>query len=510
MPASCLRRLVYTKETDGHRKMQIRMASPSEMVLSDDEMRRLDVGGDDDHHDHDSGGRVTLPNDAMRRRNSRVVVTGIGREMLVKTLYSLLSTADVHVDGVYRYENALPATTATGGKENMTTTGVIVEYVHPWQATQALMWFDNLDVGRGNVMSIRRWMEEDGVVSLENRLPREGGGYAVAAESMMPPGHQMGDASRATTDMGIKRTQGAHTHHEQQRSTWIKQRQDRIPPSVDDTPVYAGEGNDSFYRSSTTINNNVPHTQTGVVRVDVDENTIAHAQHNHYRGDTRSMGASRAMISPNCIPLGSKSWNANRRGKTFGDGWYPETRPYAHLRTKSEVVFRVLQRNEAMSNKLFVGNLPKTRHGNRELTLEDLCEYFGNKYGEIADAVIVCDKTTSALRGFAYVTFVNKDSLDRVLADGNKHYIQNSKEAVIEADCNKAKKNTFSKKSHKSQELLKRRRIQERDTPTQTSNAPDGQDAHAFIESDCHPSDHDSEYDGRAKVRRTSSSSCEM
>ena len=200
MPASCLRRLVYTTENDGQRKTQIRMASPSEMmkVMRDDERRKLDEASDDNG---DSDERVTLSSDAMRRRNSRVVVTGIGREMLVSTLYSLLSTADVHVDGVYRCDE--PATTTTTmedagreGKNNNATSVVIVEYVHPWQATQALIWFDNLDVGRGNIMSVRRWMEKDGVVRLENRLHRE------CRHAVISPNRQIGNASHAIAGKG--------------------------------------------------------------------------------------------------------------------------------------------------------------------------------------------------------------------------------------------------------------------------------------------------------------------
>ena len=205
MPASCLRRLVYTTENDGQRKTQIRMASPSEMmkVMRDEERRKLDEASDDNRGDSDE--RVTLSSDAMRRRNSRVVVTGIGREMPVSTLYSLLSTADVHVDGMYRCDE--PATTMTTtmedaereGNNNNATSVVIVEYVHPWQATQALIWFDNLDVGRGNMINIRRWTEKDGVVRLENHLPRECR-HAVAAA--ISPSRQIGNASHAIAGKG--------------------------------------------------------------------------------------------------------------------------------------------------------------------------------------------------------------------------------------------------------------------------------------------------------------------
>jgi RNA recognition motif-containing protein len=62
----------------------------------------------------------------------------------------------------------------------------------------------------------------------------------------------------------------------------------------------------------------------------------------------------------------------------------------------------------AAVKKIFVGGLKK------DITNEDLAEYFG-KYGNVTDAQIVIAKDTNTSRGFAFVTFDDTDSVDKVI-----------------------------------------------------------------------------------------------
>ncbi|THD20302.1 Heterogeneous nuclear ribonucleoprotein A2 [Fasciola gigantica] len=62
----------------------------------------------------------------------------------------------------------------------------------------------------------------------------------------------------------------------------------------------------------------------------------------------------------------------------------------------------------AAVKKIFVGGLKK------DVTNEDLAEYFG-KYGNVTDATIVVAKDTNTSRGFAFVTFDDTDSVDKVI-----------------------------------------------------------------------------------------------
>eukprot|EP00271_Cylindrocystis_brebissonii_P020013 TRINITY_DN6428_c0_g1_i1.p1 TRINITY_DN6428_c0_g1~~TRINITY_DN6428_c0_g1_i1.p1 ORF type:complete len:415 (+),score=71.40 TRINITY_DN6428_c0_g1_i1:395-1639(+) len=64
--------------------------------------------------------------------------------------------------------------------------------------------------------------------------------------------------------------------------------------------------------------------------------------------------------------------------------------------------------------KIFVGGL------SRETTTEDLTNYFG-KYGTVADAVAMTDRTTGQPRGFGFVTFSDPATIDLVMAE--KHTI---------------------------------------------------------------------------------------
>lgn len=65
---------------------------------------------------------------------------------------------------------------------------------------------------------------------------------------------------------------------------------------------------------------------------------------------------------------------------------------------------------EQSTCKLFVGAVKEG------LTEDNLREYFG-KYGKIEDCVIMKDKETQKLRGFAFVTFDDYDPVDRIVLE---------------------------------------------------------------------------------------------
>lgn len=68
-----------------------------------------------------------------------------------------------------------------------------------------------------------------------------------------------------------------------------------------------------------------------------------------------------------------------------------------------------------LDRKLFVGGL------SWETTQKDLKEYF-NKFGEITEVNIKTDPNTGRSRGFAFIQFANKDSVDQVL-NGGQHSV---------------------------------------------------------------------------------------
>lgn len=76
----------------------------------------------------------------------------------------------------------------------------------------------------------------------------------------------------------------------------------------------------------------------------------------------------------------------------------------------------------AAVKKLFVGGLKK------DVTNEDLEEYFG-KFGNVTEASVVMAKDTNTSRGFAFVTFDDTDSVDKVIL-ANPHFIRGNKADV--------------------------------------------------------------------------------
>ena len=64
-------------------------------------------------------------------------------------------------------------------------------------------------------------------------------------------------------------------------------------------------------------------------------------------------------------------------------------------------------------NKLFVGNLPFSANEN------DLQEMF-EQFGEIDEIRVITDRETGRSRGFAFVTFTEKEAADSALAMNGK------------------------------------------------------------------------------------------
>ncbi|XP_065672350.1 RNA-binding protein Musashi homolog 1 isoform X3 [Hydra vulgaris] len=61
------------------------------------------------------------------------------------------------------------------------------------------------------------------------------------------------------------------------------------------------------------------------------------------------------------------------------------------------------------AGKIFVGGIPA------ETTKESLTEYF-QQFGDVSDSIIMVDNITSRSRGFGFVTFVDPNSVNKVLA----------------------------------------------------------------------------------------------
>jgi len=69
------------------------------------------------------------------------------------------------------------------------------------------------------------------------------------------------------------------------------------------------------------------------------------------------------------------------------------------------------------ANKVFVGGLPK------DCATETLTEYFST-FGTITDSIVMTDRETGNSRGFGFVTFAERESLDQVMAMHGDHQIQ--------------------------------------------------------------------------------------
>lgn len=69
------------------------------------------------------------------------------------------------------------------------------------------------------------------------------------------------------------------------------------------------------------------------------------------------------------------------------------------------------------TKKMFVGGLSP------EVTDQDFREYF-QQFGEVEDSVVMFDRDTQRPRGFGFITFVNEESVERVLANFNHNAIK--------------------------------------------------------------------------------------
>ena len=69
------------------------------------------------------------------------------------------------------------------------------------------------------------------------------------------------------------------------------------------------------------------------------------------------------------------------------------------------------------TKKMFVGGLSP------EVTDQDFREYF-QQFGEVEDSVVMFDRDTQRPRGFGFITFINEESVERVLANFNHNAIK--------------------------------------------------------------------------------------
>ena len=82
--------------------------------------------------------------------------------------------------------------------------------------------------------------------------------------------------------------------------------------------------------------------------------------------------------------------------------------------------------------KLFCGGLSKMTNDNR------LYDYF-YQFGEIVDHIVMCDKHTGVPKGFGFVTFAQKDAVERCLQAG-PHHLDGHDINVKKAEVNPGKK----------------------------------------------------------------------
>lgn len=65
---------------------------------------------------------------------------------------------------------------------------------------------------------------------------------------------------------------------------------------------------------------------------------------------------------------------------------------------------------------MFVGGLPPM------LTKEELVNYF-SQFGQVEKGIIMTDKNTGRSRGFGFIIFTNKETVDKIMATSNCHFL---------------------------------------------------------------------------------------
>jgi heterogeneous nuclear ribonucleoprotein A1/A3 len=89
------------------------------------------------------------------------------------------------------------------------------------------------------------------------------------------------------------------------------------------------------------------------------------------------------------------------------------------------------------SMKIFVGGI-------KDVTKDELTDYF-SQFGNVSDAQLVLDKVTRQSRGFAFVTFDDTDSVDKVILQKD-HYIGNRAKANVKKALAKTELETINMK----------------------------------------------------------------
>ena len=64
---------------------------------------------------------------------------------------------------------------------------------------------------------------------------------------------------------------------------------------------------------------------------------------------------------------------------------------------------------------MFVGGLHPS------LTTENLINYF-SQFGQIEKGIIMTDKVTGKSRGFGFIIFSNKETIDKIMSCSNCHF----------------------------------------------------------------------------------------
>lgn len=95
-----------------------------------------------------------------------------------------------------------------------------------------------------------------------------------------------------------------------------------------------------------------------------------------------------------------------------------------------------------MENKIYIGNLPFS------MTEEELKNLFV-KYGNIEQVIIITNKFSGRSKGFGFVTFSMKDSVEKAVSEMNKKNVEGREIIVKEAipfDPDKPRKDFRGKK----------------------------------------------------------------
>jgi len=100
---------------------------------------------------------------------------------------------------------------------------------------------------------------------------------------------------------------------------------------------------------------------------------------------------------------------------------------------------------EANESKVYVGNLPFS------VGFEKLKELFSS-FGEIVEATVIADKYSGRSKGFGFVTFADKASAEKAIAEMNEKEVEGRKLTVNIARPREERSSSANAEETKSEE----------------------------------------------------------